>query len=73
MRYRWYLVLLGGVAIGYITYNNVCTSGFVTDIMYSHSGLYMTRYVYLQAGKDSVTAETTALIPTEFCLTIKTS
>ena len=41
-------------------------SGFVDDVVFSHSELYMVRHYVLQSDK-SVTAETTASTPTEFC------
>jgi len=47
--------------------NTLCTSTFVDDVMFSHSGPDGTSCVFL-----NITAETTATIPTKFCLTIKT-
>ena len=50
--------------------DTLCTSGFVNDVMFSHSGLYCASFVFLNARAQK--AKTTAMIPTKFCSTINT-
>jgi len=45
-------------------FDTLCTSGFVDDVMFSHSGLYMVRHGVLLSGKSISAAETDASIPT---------
>jgi len=51
--------------------DNLCTSGFVDDVLFSHSWLYGNLYAFLSG--DSVTAEDMASISTKFCSTMKSA